>query len=111
MSDCLFCNIIKGDIPASKVYEDQDCLAFRDINPKAPTHILVIPKKHIGSLAQANHNDIALLGLLLDRIRLIAEEEAIDQSGYRVITNIGHDGRQEVPHLHLHLLGGCLLGL
>lgn len=111
MSNCLFCNIIAGDIPANKVYEDDDCLAFRDIHPKAPTHVLLIPKKHIGSLANAQAEDANLLGMLLDRLRQIAESEGIAQSGYRVITNIGHDGRQEVPHLHFHLIGGKKLGV
>ncbi|MDQ6962059.1 MAG: histidine triad nucleotide-binding protein [Mariprofundaceae bacterium] len=111
MSDCLFCKIITGDIPANKVYEDADCLAFRDIHPKAPTHVLVIPKKHITSLAHAHTEDAQLLGILLDRVRQIAESEGIAQSGYRVIINSGDDGRQEVPHLHLHLIGGKKLGV
>jgi len=110
MSDCLFCKIIAGDIPSSNIYEDEQCLAFRDINPQAPTHVLLIPKKHIRSLSHATEEDTALLGHLMACLRHIATQEGVDQSGYRVISNVGHDGRQEVAHLHFHLIGGRKLG-
>lgn len=104
MSDCLFCNIAQGLIPANKVYEDEIMLAFRDIHPKAPTHILLIPKTHIATLADAE--DPALLGEMMHRIRLIAESEGMSDAGYRVVINVKEGGGQEIFHLHMHLLGG-----
>ena len=108
MSDCLFCKIAAGEIPSDKVRETEEWFAFRDIAPQAPTHILVIPKRHVDSLAQAN--DPALLGSMLSAIREIAREESLEEDGYRVVTNIGEDGGQSVGHLHFHLLGGRALG-
>lgn len=110
MEDCLFCKIIKGEIPSNKVYEDEEFLAFHDINPAAPIHILVIPKKHIESLAHMKKEDELLVGKLLGVVNKIAEEQGFRQDGYRVITNCGKNGGQEIMHLHFHILGGKLLG-
>ena len=103
--DCLFCKIVTGDIPADKVYEDEHLLAFRDINPAAPVHILVIPKKHLTSVAHAESSDESLLGKLLLTANNIAKEQGLDQ-GFRYIINTGKQGGQTVFHLHLHILGG-----
>ncbi len=105
MTDTLFSKIIRREIPADIVYEDDLCLAFRDITPQAPVHILVIPKKPIPSLAEASQDDLALLGHLLLTVRTIAASEALT-SGYRTVINTGIDGGQTVYHLHVHLLGG-----
>ena len=110
MEDCLFCKIIKGEIPCSKVYEDEEFLAFNDINPKAPIHILVIPKKHIESLAHLKEDDEKLMGKIYGVINKIAQEKGFKQDGYRVITNCGKNGGQEVMHLHFHILAGKQLG-
>ncbi|MCY0965004.1 histidine triad nucleotide-binding protein [Parathalassolituus penaei] len=104
MSDCIFCKIVAGQIPASKVYEDSDFLAFRDIAPKADTHLLLIPKRHIVNLNDINAADEALLGRLLLTIPNIAAAEGL--AGYRTITNTGVEGGQEVFHMHFHILGG-----
>ncbi|MDR0433640.1 MAG: histidine triad nucleotide-binding protein [Gracilibacteraceae bacterium] len=106
MSDCLFCRIVRGELPSDKVFENESLLAFRDINPIAPVHILVIPKKHLTSLAAAGREDGALLGEMLLVLRDLAEKNGVSESGYRVVTNIGADGAQQVNHLHFHLLGG-----
>lgn len=105
--DCVFCNIVKGSIPSTKVYEDEEILAFRDINPIAPVHILVIPKKHIKSLVELE--DDALLAHIFKVIKKVAKEQGVEESGYRVVTNIGEDGGQAVKHLHFHILGGTKL--
>ena len=110
MDDCLFCKIIKKEIPSKVVYEDDTVLAFRDINPVAPVHILVIPKKHIGSLAELTNEDEAIVGKIYTIINKIAKQEGIAEKGFRVIVNCGEDGGQEVKHLHFHLLGGKKLG-
>ena len=110
MEDCLFCKIIKGEIPSTKVYEDEDILAFNDINPAAPIHILVIPKKHIESLAHMQKEDEAIVGKIYGVINKIAEEKGFKDNGYRVIVNCGKDAGQEVMHLHFHLLAGKKLG-
>ena len=110
MDNCLFCKIIKGEIPSAKVYEDDEILAFRDIEPMAPVHILVIPKKHINSLAEIEPQDEILIGKINGVITKIANQEGISKSGFRVVTNIGEDGGQTVKHLHFHLLGGKKLG-
>jgi len=107
--DTLFSKIICREIPADIVYEDDQCLAFRDITPQAPTHILVIPKKPIPKLSEAAEADKALLGHLLIAVSAIAKEQKLD-NGYRVVINTGEDGGQTVFHLHLHLLGGRALG-
>ena len=110
MEDCLFCKIIKGEIPSTKVYEDDEILAFNDINPAAPIHILVIPKKHIASLAHMEKEDEAIVGKIYGVINNIAEEKGFKESGYRVIVNCGKDAGQEVMHLHFHILAGAKFG-
>ena len=105
MSDCLFCKIIAGDIPSTKVYEDEIVLAFRDIAPQAPTHILVIPKAHIGSVAELTGENSAVVAHIFEVIPAIAREEGLE-NGYRVVSNCGADGCQSVLHLHFHILGG-----
>ncbi|RME87863.1 MAG: histidine triad nucleotide-binding protein [Candidatus Hydrogenedentota bacterium] len=103
--DCLFCKIVNGEIPSDKVYEDDEILAFRDKFPVAPTHILIIPKKHIESLREiAGHEE--LIGKIMKKAADIAKEEKIDEEGYRIVNNIGKNGGQTVFHLHVHLLGG-----
>lgn len=110
MSDCLFCKIIKGEIPSNKVYEDDDVFAFRDINPQAPVHFLVIPKKHITSLMDMNEEDSGILGKMLYRAELIAKEEGLEKKGARFIFNCKEDAGQTVWHIHLHVLGGRKFG-
>ena len=110
MEDCLFCKIIKGEIPSTKVYEDDEILAFNDINPAAPIHILVIPTKHIASLAHMEKEDEAIVGKIYGVINKIAEEKGFKESGYRVIVNCGKDAGQEVMHLHFHILAGAKFG-
>ena len=104
--DCIFCKIVDGTIPSAKLYEDDVCLAFNDLTPQAPTHILVIPKKHVDSLAksEANHKD--MLGHLLLSAAEIAREQGFSDDGYRVVINTNVDGGQTVFHLHVHLLAG-----
>jgi len=106
MSDCLFCKIAAGEIPSNRVYEDDDFFAFHDIHPKAPTHVLVIPKFHLATLADATEQDAALLGRMMDRVRHIADEELQLDAGYRVVINVREGGGQEVFHIHAHILGG-----
>ena len=106
MNECLFCNMVSGAIPCDKVYENEYVLAFRDIDPKAPTHILIIPKKHIKTLNEINKNDQDLLGELLLTAKKIAKDEGIDTSGYRTVFNCNSDGGQTVFHIHMHLVGG-----
>ena len=105
MSDCLFCKIVDGKIPAQKVYEDEDILAFNDINPARPVHVLVIPKKHITSLATAAADDTLVLGKILGKANEIAVAQG-SPDGFRVIINTGRVGQQEVQHLHAHIVGG-----
>lgn len=109
-TDCLFCKIIAGEIPSSEVYSDDEVYAFRDINPAAPTHILVIPKKHLVDVKSAEASDEALMGKLLLRANEIAEAQGLAESGFRYVINTGSDGGQTVFHLHLHILGGRGLG-
>ena len=115
LSTCLFCKIASGAIPVTRLYEDEHILAFPDIAPKAPTHILIIPKQHIASLAEATTAETPLLGQLLAAAALVAQQQKLglhgeglhgDGGGYRVVINTGPDGGQTVEHLHLHLLGG-----
>lgn len=110
MEDCIFCKIIKGEIPSTKVYEDGEILAFNDVNPVAPIHILVVPKKHIESLAHLEKEDEALVGKIYGVINKIAEEQGFKNDGFRVIVNCGKNGGQEVMHLHFHILAGKKLG-
>jgi histidine triad (HIT) family protein len=105
VSDCLFCRIAAGSIPSQKVYEDDEMLAFRDINPARPVHVLLIPKKHISSLMAVTAEDAPVLGRMLARANDIAVAEG-SPDGFRVIINNGRVGQQEVPHLHLHIVGG-----
>ena len=105
MSDCIFCKIVDGRIPAQKVYEDADILAFNDVNPARPVHVLVIPKKHITSLATLGADDTPVLGNMLAKASAIATEQG-SPDGFRIIINTGRVGQQEVPHLHLHIVGG-----
>ena len=105
MEDCIFCKIIKGEIPSNKVYEDDEIVAFNDINPMAPVHILVIPKKHIESANEIKEEDELLIGKIFTVIKKLAKENNLD-NGYRVVNNCGEDGGQAVKHLHFHLLGG-----
>ncbi|MBP0982691.1 MAG: histidine triad nucleotide-binding protein [Oscillospiraceae bacterium] len=105
MMDCLFCKIIAGEIPSTKVYEDDKVLAFRDIAPKAPTHILVIPKTHIAGVDEITPENSAIISHIFEVIAKIAKDEGLD-GGYRVVSNIGEDGGQTVRHLHFHILGG-----
>lgn len=108
--DCLFCKIIAGDIPSNEVYSDDDVYAFYDINPAAPTHILIIPKKHLTDISEASLEDTALLGKLLLKANEIAVSLGLAQDGFRYVINTGKDGGQTVFHLHLHILGGRALG-
>ena len=110
MEDCIFCKIIKGEIPSTKVYEDEEILAFKDINPVAPIHILVIPKKHIESVVHLQKEDEAIVGKIYGVINKIAEEQGFKDEGFRVIVNCGENGGQEVKHLHFHILAGKKLG-
>ena len=109
-NDCLFCKIIKGEIPSTKVYEDEDVLAFRDINPVAPIHILLIPKKHIASFADIKQEDGELIAKMHQVVNKIAEQEGFQESGFRLVVNCGKDAGQEVMHLHFHMLAGKKLG-
>ena len=108
MENCLFCKIVKGDIPSTKVYEDELVLAFRDIAPQAPTHILVIPKAHIGSVAEITGENSALVAHIFAVIPQIAAAEGLEK-GFRVVSNCGEHGCQSVKHLHFHILGGAQL--
>ena len=108
--DCIFCKIIQKEIPSDIVYEDYEILAFKDIHPMAPIHVLVIPKKHIDSINQLSKDDELLVGKIYIVIQKIAKEMQIAEDGYRVIVNCGENGGQEVKHLHFHLLGGKKLG-
>ncbi|MBR3076687.1 MAG: histidine triad nucleotide-binding protein [Oscillospiraceae bacterium] len=109
MDDCIFCKIIKGDIPSKKVYEDDLCFAFYDINPLAPMHFLVVPKLHLASAAEVTEENAALVGHIYAVIAKLAAELGIAE-GFRVVTNCGADAGQTVHHLHFHVLGGKTLG-
>lgn len=104
--NCIFCKIVSGEIPGTIVFRDEDATAFRDINPVAPTHILIVPNKHIDSVGTLEATDERLMGHLFTVARGLAEKEGIDKTGYRLISNTGSDGGQTVPHLHVHLIGG-----
>ena len=103
--DCIFCKIIKGEIPSTVVYEDDFVLAFRDVYPQAPVHVLIVPKEHIGSTADINAENSHLIAKCFEAIKKIADDEGL-KGGYRVITNVGANGGQTVFHIHFHLLGG-----
>mgnify|MGYP002673754823 FL=1 len=104
--DCIFCKIAAGEIPSTKVYEDDKVLAFKDINPLAPVHILVIPKTHIESAAEITADNSAVVAHIFEVIAKIAKEQGIDKDGFRVASNCGENGCQSVKHLHFHILGG-----
>ena len=110
MENCLFCKIVKGDIPSTKVYEDELVLAFRDIAPQAPTHVLVIPKEHISGVSGVTAENAALAGHCIEVCAKVAESEKLE-GGFRVVSNCGPDAGQTVPHLHFHVLGGRELTL
>lgn len=109
MEDCLFCRIVSGGIPSKKAYEDDKALAFYDIDPKAPVHVLIVPKKHIASLNAAGEEDFELVAYLLKIARQLAKELKLD-NGFRLVVNTGREGGQTVDHLHVHLLGGRFMG-
>ncbi len=106
--DCIFCKIANGEIPSKKVYEDEKLLAFYDLNPQAPVHVLVIPKQHIASADEINSDNSALIGYLFEKLPSIARSAGIT-NGYRIISNCGEDACQSVKHLHFHILGGAKL--
>lgn len=107
MKDCLFCKISNGDIPATIIHEDELVIAFNDINPKAPHHVLIIPRKHIATINDLTDDDTELAGHMIQTAKKIAAELGIADNGYRLVFNCNSDGGQEVYHIHLHLLGGC----
>ena len=104
--ECLFCKIANNEIPAKLVFEDEDIIAFRDINPQAPTHILIVPRRHIATLNDLDTNDAALMGKLTLQAQALAQAEGIAEGGYRTVFNCNADAGQSVYHIHLHLLGG-----
>jgi len=104
--DCIFCQIIAGKIPSEILYRDEEVIAFRDINPAAPVHLLIVPKKHILSLAHLSQTDLPLVEHMINVANQLAREEGVSENGYRLVINCGREAGQEVPHLHLHLLGG-----
>lgn len=109
MNDCLFCKIVSGAIPADKVYEDDNVLAFRDISPKAPAHVLIIPKKHVESVAALDEDDFDTVGHIFRVAKKLSEEFELED-GFRIVANTGPDGGQTVYHLHFHLMGGRAMG-
>ena len=104
--DCIFCQIAAGKIPTEFIYQDEDAVAFRDIHPLAPTHLIIIPKEHIPSLAHLTEEQSPLMGHMINIANQLAKKEGISERGYRLIINCGKEGGQVVPHLHLHLIGG-----
>ena len=108
MKDCIFCKIVAGEIPSNMVYEDDEVFCFHDLQPQAPVHVLLIPKKHIASTDEIESGDEVLMGKLMGKIKDIAEELGLT-NGYRVVINNGEDGMQTVPHLHLHILGKSVM--
>ena len=108
--DCIFCRIISGEIQSEILYQDEQAVAFRDVNPKAPVHLLVVPRKHIESVAELTEDEAPILGHLVAVANRLAREAEISEKGYRLVVNCGPDGGQVVPHLHLHLLGGRQMG-
>jgi histidine triad (HIT) family protein len=108
--NCLFCRMSLGDLPVGKLYEDDEVFAIRDINPRAPVHIMIIPREHIPSAAELTEEQAPLLAHILTTASRVAKEQGIGESGYRLTFNVGNDGGQTIYHLHLHLLGGRELG-
>jgi histidine triad (HIT) family protein len=107
--ECIFCKIVAGEIPSDFIYEDEEFIAFRDIQPQAPVHVLIVPREHIASLNELSEKNTLLIGRLILLAKRLAEKENTAQSGYRLVINCGHEGGQIVPHLHLHLIGGAKL--
>ena len=105
-ADCLFCKIIQGDVPTTFLYEDEDLVVFRDINPAAPVHLLLVPRKHIRSMNDIGENDAAVISKLFFAARQMAKEQEISASGYKLLFNVEKGGGQEIFHIHLHLIGG-----
>jgi histidine triad (HIT) family protein len=103
---CLFCRLIAGEVPSDTVYQDKDFLAFRDINPQAPSHVIIVPRSHVTSVAELTEKQRQLAGGLIFLAKKLAEQEGLSKAGYRLVINCGSEGGQTVPHLHLHLLGG-----
>lgn len=110
MQDCLFCKIVRNEIPSEKIYEDDEIMAFKDINPAAPIHFLVVPKKHIQDLLHVEDKDFQLIAKMHKAINYIVKEQGIAPNGFRMIVNCGKDSGQEVMHLHFHILAGKKLG-
>ena len=110
MTDCLFCRIIAGDLPAELVYQDDETVALRDIQPQAPVHVLVIPRQHVSGLDAAENMDAGLLGRVFQTASRVAADEGLSDGGYRVVVNTGPDAQQSVPHLHVHVIGGRRMG-
>jgi len=104
--DCVFCRIVAGELPSDVLYQDDEVMAFRDINPLAPIHVLIIPKRHINSLADLNEDDTQIIGHMAGVANKLARQEGVDGKGYRLVVSSGEDGGQVVPHLHMHLLAG-----
>lgn len=109
-ADCIFCKIVAGQIPSNKVYEDDQVIAFHDIQPQSPVHVLVIPKIHLASVNDLHAEDAALLGYLFQAVQKVAKATGVTETGYRVITNTGKNAGQVVHHLHFHVMGGKSLG-
>ena len=112
MDNCIFCKIIRGEIPSAKVYEDQDILAFKDINPAAPVHILIVPKKHVSDIMELAGNDqrAEIMESVMRAVPEVAKASGVAENGFRLINNCGEEGGQTVMHLHFHLIGGRKLG-
>ncbi|HEY6095414.1 MAG TPA: histidine triad nucleotide-binding protein [Gallionellaceae bacterium] len=108
MSDCIFCKIVRGEIPSKKVYEDADMFAFHDINPVAPVHFMIVPKLHLASLADVDDSHAALMGKMMVLVPQLAREQGLEK-GFRTVINTGRGGGQEVFHLHMHIIGGGLI--
>ena len=104
--ECVFCRIVAGEIPSDTLYQDDEVMAFRDINPLAPTHVLIIPKRHIASLADLSDDETPIIGHMARVANQLARQESVAEKGYRLVVGSGEDGGQVVPHLHMHLLGG-----
>jgi len=104
--DCIFCRIVAGELPGDVLYQDDEVMAFRDINPLAPTHVLIIPKRHISSLADLKDDETQIIGRMARVANKLARQEGVAEKGYRIVISSGADGGQVVPHLHMHLLGG-----
>jgi len=110
MENCLFCKIISGEIPSQKVYEDENCFAFKDVSPKAPIHILLVPKIHVANIHSISDENGNIAANLFSAISKIVKEQNLAQDGYRLVTNCGENGGQTVFHLHIHILGGAKMG-